>query len=473
MNKLPRNKLLLTGAAALLALSAGCSDFLAGVEATGDINGGGGTGQTWNYAVTFNPDKGAFVEDTPTDGVVVKRVRNPATKLTSFPRVSRPGYLFLGWRTAADHAFELTDTVTASMTLKAAWQWNVRSVSIDKAGVHIALAAMGESVTHGGYLYTSDDGGDTWYERRDAGARQWQSVSVSPDGLWIAASDQGGRVWVAAFPVGSTSASAARPWTWVALTNPLDSGDTSAPEGREWGAVALSNAGTHLIAADRGGGALFYTDDLDPVAGTATWARVSTPPVNGHDGTEDWSTVAISDDGAHMMGAEVGGYLTHRETVGGSWTGFDYKASGYSWNAVAYSADGATSVAASYKRGEASNANYSYILKSLDAGGVWDKAPASGWWKFIDLTADGTVAWAVAHNGGVYTYNLVTSTLEASAGGPTSGNWDALAADGDGSVVLAIDHSGYLWMRRPDGTGTSTWSWSTDVSVANPTETTP
>ena len=82
------------------------------------------TAPIWGYAttiyeVTFNSDGGSEV--------AAQRVKY-GEKLAAFDEPTKDGYKFLGWFTEAGEAFDLSSTITKSMTLTAKWERNTYTI---------------------------------------------------------------------------------------------------------------------------------------------------------------------------------------------------------------------------------------------------------------------------------------------------------------------------------------------------------
>ena len=97
-----------------------------GQEGGGWNAGNKNTAPIWGYAttiyaVTFNSDGGSEV--------AAQRVKYGET-LAAFDEPTKDGYKFLGWFTQAGEAFDLSSTITKSMTLTAKWELNLQTVNV-------------------------------------------------------------------------------------------------------------------------------------------------------------------------------------------------------------------------------------------------------------------------------------------------------------------------------------------------------
>lgn len=93
------------------------------------------------YTVSFNPNGGSAVSDV---------ARNYGAELGTLPQSARTGFLFDGWYYDADlkNATKTTDTVSSSITLYAAWDPVLYTVSYDPNG-----ATGGTKPPDGSYYY--------------------------------------------------------------------------------------------------------------------------------------------------------------------------------------------------------------------------------------------------------------------------------------------------------------------------------
>jgi photosystem II stability/assembly factor-like uncharacterized protein len=116
----------------------------------------------------------------------------------------------------------------------------------------------------------------------------------------------------------------------LALTNILGVNVTIADTFQNWSSVAMSADGSHLVAAANGGSIYLSTNT------GASWQQTGLPSAN-------WSALTISADGSQLVAAVNGGLLYISSDSGVTWAAANLPAG--NWNAVASSANGADLVA--------------------------------------------------------------------------------------------------------------------------------
>ena len=181
--------------------------------------------------------------------------------------------------------------------------WVVRNQSSNMDQLHnwqgIASSADGLRLTavdyngyhsQGGYIYTSEDGGDNWIEQTRAGAKSWISIASSSDGNILIAADRSGGYG------GYLYYSYDGGFVWEVL---------SAAGSRNWQAVTCSTNGTMLAAAEYSSGSnvtvggLIYTSDNEG----QTWTTHSQL------GYRNWNTIVTSGYGTAIAAGVYNGYI--------------------------------------------------------------------------------------------------------------------------------------------------------------------
>lgn len=184
----------------------------------------------------------------------------------------------------------------------------------------------------GGYIYITKDRGAHWEPALSLGANNWISVNVSGDGKTIIAASGNGSTGGAIF----TSHDAGQTWTEHASINTPES---------IWYNVGISSDGTHLLAS-QSGGRLFTSNnsgeswvervvpdivwqlsalslDGSTILASATfnerWGNNSHLMISQDFGdtwkilnelpTQGWDTLAVSENGAHIVAGSWHGYL--------------------------------------------------------------------------------------------------------------------------------------------------------------------
>jgi hypothetical protein len=104
----------------------------------------------------------------------------------------------------------------------------------------------------------------------------------------------------------------------------------------------------------------------------------------------NWTSVASSADGSHLVAAELNGLLYTSIDSGVSWTP---RAESRSWRSVASSADGSRLVAVAYP---------SQLYTSIDSGVTWTRRELNRYWASVASSADGSHVVAAVQDGQLY-----------------------------------------------------------------------
>lgn len=289
---------------------------------------------------------------------------------------------------------------------------------LDNAGVRtwgpsaIARSAYSlvSAVAFNGFIYTSTDGGNTWVTRSGAGSLSWSGVSISADGLKIAAAPYGGVIRT------STDGGA----TWVS-----QSGSGS----RNWLSLAASADGSKLVAGEEGGNIYTSSD------GGVTW--VARPGA----GVKAWRSVAMSPDGQQIAAAPNNGSSNIQVSNDGGVTWSAKTAAGSTaWAGVVISANGQKILASSQ----------SYLALSSDGGTSWATVSipeVSGRPVGLGVSDDGQTLWVAmpyaplwfSTDGGA-TWRQMSDT--------GSGNWRQLGVTADGTLAVCAGQGGHVYIAR-------------------------
>ena len=181
---------------------------------------------------------------------------------------------------------------------------------------------------HGGYIYTSTDYGETWEERATDIPRNWNFVSSSDDGVVLAACVKDGYIytsldsgvsWTEQLPAGfrkwsGVVSSAFGGAKVVACTNtgaPNPPGfiyqfinrlyESSASGVRDWQSVSVSPDVSKLAAVTK------LTSD--PTSGYIWTSDNSGNTWNQRATQQNWSSIALSEDGKNLAAVVENGYL--------------------------------------------------------------------------------------------------------------------------------------------------------------------
>jgi hypothetical protein len=228
---------------------------------------------------------------------------------------------------------------------------------------------------------------------------------------------------------------------------------TSAPTA-DWSSIATSADGTHLIAAAQYAGIYISSD-----SGTS-WTRASSGLPGGSIG---WNAVASSADGSKLVAAALGsaGGIFVSGNSGATWTACN--APKETWQCLASSANGVnlTAVAlydTSYP------ANPGPVYTSTNSGGSWklDNVPTANW-RTVVSSADGTRLVAMGSTGGLGPVYISTDAGRTwTHSSAPFVNWSSVTASADGSRLIACAYGGGLYTNW----GTA-WIQSSGLSLTN------
>jgi hypothetical protein len=164
----------------------------------------------------------------------------------------------------------------------------------------IAMSSDGMHQTAGlnsGQLYVSHDYGSTWVFAGPSAA--WADIDMSNDGKYQTAVAYGTQIYVSS-----------------------DWGTTWLPNGpgANWGCVSVSGDGKYQTAGVNtsgmfGGGQLYLNQNY----GIGVWTAVDAPQIPGHNPSQFWAGVDMSDDGMHQSAVAWSGYVFVSHDYGSSW----------------------------------------------------------------------------------------------------------------------------------------------------------
>lgn len=364
-------------------------------------------------------------------------------------------------------------------------RWSAITSSSD--GMNLAASVAGtiisgttKEIVKEGYIYTSNDGGDTWVERTSSGSRCWSSIASSADGSKLAAVASSASIpFPDEQPVNGgyiyTSSDSGVTWTeragagrrdWRLITSSSDGSKLAACAGfeeygqsylytspdsgatwvertgagmRRWESIASSADGTKIVAVS--GNVYISTNSGE------TWTKVEIY-INeeGFDELKNVHSIAASSDGTRLA---AGGFeCIYTSTDGGeTWMKRVGSGSRY-WESIALSSDGARIAAASYG---------GYIYTSTDNGESWSERSGAGgrYWSSIAASPDGTKMAVTADKGYIYTSKDRGITWEERTGSGKR-NWKSITISADGTKLAAVDDentytssdSGETWFKN-------------------------
>ena len=346
------------------------------------------------------------------------------------------------------------------------------SITSDSTGQYLA------SCDDSGYIYTSDNFGDSWKKR--AINAYWYSITSDITGKYLAAVDNGfdttetGNIWTSTdFGV-----------NWIKRTN---------AGSRKWDSIASDYSGSKLVACVENG--FIYTSTDYGI----NWTQ--------RDIERDWNHVSSSDDGVVLAACVKDGYIYTSLDSGVSWTeqlpaglrkwsgvvsssfggakvvactdtgapnppGFIYQfinrlyessASGVrDWQSVAVSPD--VSILAAVTSIVPSDPTSGYIWTSDNSGNTWNQRATQQNWSSIALSEDGKKLAAVVENGYLYTNNnygigdwIPNENLGVK-------NWTSITSDANGNNLAACAGNDYIYISNDGGI---VWKPNTDLGIKN------
>jgi len=362
------------------------------------------------------------------------------------------------------------------------------SVAASQDGKNL-VAAVGS-----GKIYTSSDFGSTWVAHSPT--RLWFSVASSGNGKFLIASihdfspntntiytsNDFGVTWTPQnFTLDCLSVTSSIDGKHLAIySNHMDAQGgnevyASSDFGRtwtlqtsvgSWGTLVASSDGSHMLTLDGGGGITNSSSDFG-----ATWStHEPLSNSNGDPNNFQFTPVALSGDGSHLVVFEYGYTIHTSADFGMKWKSYDLV---HDWTSVTTSFDGKRLVAIGNRNGDgmiytssnfgitwkqqissgsgplnhvvsskdgshlATTAVKGQIYISTDFGENWTPSGPIGWWTSITSSSDGRYLAATrsetdAQN--IYTSNDFGATWVPK--GPL-GYWESVSSSSDGRNLFA------------------------------------
>src|SRR5260221_2834760 len=308
--------------------------------------------------------------------------------------------------------------------------WSALAVSAN-GSIIVAGAAAAPNYSHGN-LYTSKDSGKTWTILRSAGEHNWTSITCSSDCSVIAATakdnDLTSHILI--------STNAGKSW--------IDKGNLDLVEGHDLKSITSSKDGTQLTLVSLDGVILNSQD------GGITWHSIESKFLT----KGNPQVIASSADGTRLaIVTSIGDIFTTSDS-GRTWV--DQTGAGSrDWSAIASSADGKHLIAAADNQSTGSGG----IYLSSDGGATWtyQKQLGSHDWQSVASSANGKVL-AALDNGN----NENSDAVYISTDGK---NWTKdKGIPGDGTVILQLSSNGNL-LAIADGYRGSIWTIDLQTSL--------
>ena len=279
----------------------------------------------------------------------------------------------------------------------ASFEWGI-------SGSGTALAAVSE----GGDVWTSPDGGTTWFDRAGAGSRGWKGVATFNNGVGIVAGALASDLFV------STSSGA----TWQ---------DISATGAHAWMSVGASSDGSVMAA-------VAANDDIYVSTTTgATWTNMTSgSPLHGL----NWFLTAVSANGSTIIAVNGTGQVYISTTTGATWTAQTAVGS-HSWTGAAVNANGSKIMVSAIN---------DHIYITTNGGNTWAAAsgvPASAW-ASATMSSDGNTLVGAIGDGNIWT-SIDGGATWVDNTSPGNQEWSSLAILGDNTTIAAGTFNTNIW----------------------------
>jgi len=198
------------------------------------------------------------------------------------------------------------------------------------------------------------------------------------------------------------------------------------------------------------------------------WLDHPTPDPSEGNVSYDWSSLASSDNGSHLVGVEEGGAIFTSNDYGNTWVMETTTSAiaGLGWSFVTSSSDGSHLAATASNGGglwTSTDYGFSWSLK-LDSSGIGNfsgLASSSDGMRIAALVSGGDL-WTSADQGDTWT----AVPLPAGLGGGASfqGNGSSIATNNSGSQLIVLTNSGTIAISHDYGVN---WDSTTSTSYSN------
>ena len=308
------------------------------------------------------------------------------------------------------------------------------NICSSSTGQYLAVTDLGNGIgfsATGGYIYTSDDYGSTWTQQTGAGSKVWTSISMSSNGLYLAACASNAEYSSHIYTSNNRGVS------WTLRNNLLLDSATK----YSWRSITISDDGTRIAAcADAEyktvitDGSFIFTSSNSGSSWISrnsrrSWSFITSSPngvylaaceINGYiytssnsgtsfiertgAGIKSWTSIAISDDGKIIALTVYLGYIYTSSNSGQSFTSQTGSGSKY-WGGVCSSSTGQYLAACE-------GTTYGKIYTSNDYGVTWIQHTHSflNDWGFITSSSDGKRIAVCAYLTGINTFSFADPT---------------------------------------------------------------
>lgn len=266
-------------------------------------------------------------------------------------------------------------------------------------------------VSSPGYLYKSDDSGDSWKEIRNNGVQDWREVAVSQDGNVVIAGTVNNGVFLSVDGgnnfynknLGSINnvAVSSDGKTFVVANMDVGFIYTSNNSGNDWALKLIgSNMSWSSASISKDGSKIVATPSYGYMYMSTDYGRKWKILTDG--GLRYWSSVSMSDDGSKIFASYIsddnnskGGLVISQD--GG--LSFNVSQLNDYFASISTSGDGRTVIISSGLSSNNDPSKYGYVYKSTNSGLSWSSVNSLGKepWKMVRVSNDGKLMVAVRH----------------------------------------------------------------------------
>lgn len=323
--------------------------------------------------------------------------------------------------------------------------YHLNSIASSADGTKLAI--VNSNGITGGYIYTSTDSGATFVERLGSGARYWDKIVSSSDGMKL----------LATTILNSSNDPATADGVYISIDGGVTWNKQIGLGDHPWTSAASSADGSKLFVVDykRIGGngeSMFYSFDSGATWNTSNstirWlGRFNIMRKNGIASSADGNKLAAID----VILADDSGRIFTSTNSGITWN--QTSAPQIEWTGISSSPDGTKLVAWGVSNSTTISPPPAYVYTSSDSGVTWIRRTTPGGTNVtplvhIVMSSDGTKLAAVAGWRLYISSDSGVTWVEAPNSQPgdgTTGSYTDVAISADGTNVFALASYGYIY----------------------------